>query len=262
MDDVLARVHAFERAGLRALATTVDPVVHAGRTVGEVLLTAPAAAVRDHNALWLGPVPELDAGAVDTLLDAELGGRGLTHRRLYCETDDAVRWEDGLGARGHERSDTLVMRWPGGELTGPSDVAIVDADTDLADAATRALRASDADDEPADADEFAWIVRAQVGLGATVLVALDDDRPLGAVRVFRGEGIAQVEELDVHPDAQGRGIGRALLARALARVAHVPLVVLTADPDDWPAQWYARLGFQPLGRSSGFLRIAPRPGAA
>ncbi len=245
----------------RELATTVEPVSHAGQVVGEVLLTAPAGAVRDHNALWLDPAPELDAAAVHRLLEEELGARGVAHRRLYCALDDADRWAAGLRGRGLERTDRVVMRWPGGDLTSQSPVRVVEADADLAEAALRALRASDPEDEPADADQFAWIVRSQVDLGVTVLVALDDGAPIGAVRIFHGEGLAQVEELDVHPDAQGRGAGRALLAAALARVVDVPCVVLTADPDDWPAQWYARLGFRRLGRSSGFVR-APRPGDA
>ena len=257
--DALDRIHAFERATLRSLATTVESVMHGGRVVGEVFLTAPATTVRDHNAVWLDSTPHLDATAVEALLERELGGRGFAHRRLYCTSSDADRWASVLQDLGHERADTVVLQWPGGRLAATSPVAVVEADADLAEAAVRELRPS-----RADADEvapYAWLVRAQLARGATVLVALDAGRPIGAVRVFRGEALAQVEELDVHPDARGRGVGRSLLADALARVAEVPTVVVTADPDDWPARWYRRLGFRRLGRSSGFVR-APGTGAA
>lgn len=256
--DPLDRARAAERAWWRALATTVAPVTAAGRTVGEVLLTAPVARIRDHNAVVLDPAPELDGEVVAGLLDHELGGRGVPHRRLYAHPDDADRWAAALGAHGYHRADVVVLRWPGGRVEDGGDVTVVEADAALAERTTRVVRATDLDMPHAEAflDQLAWLVRAQHTAGARVLVALDGDRPLGHVRVFPGDGVAQLEELDVHPDAQGRGVGRALLTAALAGLDGVPLVFLTAEPDDWPVRWYARLGFQRLGRSSGFVRSA------
>lgn len=257
--DAHARVVAFERAGLRALASEVHLVQVDGTTVGEVVLTADAPRIRDHNAVVLGPAPTLDGPAVAALLDRELGGRGLPHRRLYCTTEDADRWRAALESRGYEGRDTVAMRWPGGPLPATGDATIEVADEALAGAATRALRGGELDeDEPAEVlDQMAWIVRRQHALGARVLVARDGRDPVGHVRVFLGSDVAQVEELDVHPAAQGRGIGRALLAAALEVAGDRELVFLTADPDDWPAAWYERLGFLRVGRSSGFLRTTP-----
>lgn len=65
--------------------------------------------------------------------------------------------------------------------------------------------------------------------------------------------------LSVHPDHQRRGIGRSLVATALARADELgaPALFLEGDP-----AYYSRLGFQP-GRSHGFtppsVRI-PGPG--
>ncbi len=252
MDD-LARAHALEHDWLRRLATTAAPVQVGGRVVGTTLLTAPVPRVRDHNAVLLDPAPELAGEDVADLLDAELGGRGVAHRRLYCDPDDADRWEQDLAGRGLQRADTVVLRWPGGTLDAPRDITIVEADDDLTRTLVRRLRADDAPD-PAFVEQLVWLAHAQQAAGARVLAALDGDRPVGGVRVFPGPDAAQVEELDVHPNAQGRGLGRALLARALAVAGDVDLVVLTAEADDWPLHWYERLGLVHLGRSSGFVR--------
>lgn len=260
--DLLARARAAEHAWMRRLATTADPVLVDGERVGEVLLTEPIPRVRDHNAVVLEVGGGLDAAAVADLLDQELGARGVAHRRLYAAAEDADRWEAGLRSRGHRRDDVVVLRWPGGPLAADADVRIVAADPALAEASTRAMRGGGLAD-PAEpeglVDELAWLVSAQLRAGARVLVALDDDRPVGHVRVFPGDGAAQVEELDVHPDVRRRGVGRALLVAALSRTTDAALVFLTAEAGGWQARWYERLGFQPLGRSSGFVRPADPP---
>jgi len=58
---------------------------------------------------------------------------------------------------------------------------------------------------------------------ARVLLALDDTRPVGTLTLFvlpllahGGAPAALVEDVVVHPDVQGRGIGRALMRRAMA----------------------------------------------
>ena len=260
MDD-LARAITFERSWLRRPATTVADVLAAGRVVGQVVLTAPVDRIRDHNAVVLAPAPELDGPAVAELLDHELGGRGVPHRRLYCDADDAARWAPTLLVRGYGTADTVVLRWPGTAPPPTPEVAgveVLEADAELAASATRVLRATDLEVPDPDGflDQLEWLTRAQHAAGTLVLVALEDRRPVGHVRVHRGQGVAQVEELDVHPDAQGRGLGRVLVAAALATAGSAELVVTTADPDDWPVGWYERLGFVPLGRSSGFVRAA------
>lgn len=255
MDD-LARARAFEHDWLRRLATTAAPVHVGGRVIGTTVLTAPVPQIRDHNAVLLDPAPDLAGEDVADLLDAELGGRGVAHRRLYCDLGDADRWEPSLAARGHVRHDTVVLRWPGGLLRAPDGPRIVEADGDLTGDLVRHLRSDDAPEE-AVVDQLVWLATAQHAAGAHVLAALDGGRPVGGVRVFRGPGVVQVEELDVHPDVQGHGIGQALLARALAITGDADLVFLTAEVDDWPVRWYERLGLVRLGRSSGFVRPAP-----
>lgn len=253
--DMLARALAHEREWLRRLASSVTPVRIGDEVVGELVLTATAPHVRDHNTVVLGPASRLDADSVRRLLDQQLGDRGCTHRRVHCTAADAARWHAGLVAHGYERTDTVVMRWPGGDLPVPGDVEVVQADRASTVAAVRTVLASQAEAREDVADELAELAGAQHDLGATVLVARQGGHPVGAVRVFPGDGIAQVEELEVLPDARRRGTGRSLLATALGVAAAHGLVFLTSDPDDWPTTWYERLGLQVVGRSSGFVRV-------
>ena len=87
----------------------------------------------------------------------------------------------------------------------------------------------------------------------TVWVAEVDARPAGFVAVaFRHDpDSAEIEMIAVDPDQQNRGIGSALLARALDQIsaAGVRLVQLGTggDPGHAPARrTYEKAGFTPL----------------
>ncbi len=101
---------------------------------------------------------------------------------------------------------------------------------------------------------------------STGYVAIVDDRVVGQVRLTRGwiDAEARLVEvlvlspLSVTPERQGRGIGRALVAHAVAeaRGAGVPAVFLEGDP-----AYYGRLGWRPaseLGVTPPSTRI-PAP---
>lgn len=85
---------------------------------------------------------------------------------------------------------------------------------------------------------------------ASALVAVHDGRVVGHVMIayvaLRAEDgqlrrVASLSPLAVAPDAQGRGVGRALVraAVAVAELRGEPLVVLEGSP-----QYYAALGFE------------------
>src|SRR6476469_2587347 len=90
------------------------------------------------------------------------------------------------------------------------------------------------------------------------LVAEDEDTVLGHVALSRSwvdvrERLVDVlvlSPLSVHPDAQGRGVGTALVAAALDRAATLdaPAVFVEGSPD-----YYGRRGFV-RARELGFTR--------
>ncbi|WP_035847149.1 GNAT family N-acetyltransferase [Kitasatospora azatica] len=69
------------------------------------------------------------------------------------------------------------------------------------------------------------------------------------------EGIAQLEDLATADAHTRQGHGDTLLATALALAAGAgcPDLFLIADAEDWPKDWYARRGFEVIGRNHSFL---------
>lgn len=255
--DALARAVTWERTWLRAQATHIEPITLATRRVGELIVSEHAPAVRDHNALVLDAGLTIDAASVAALANRELGGRGYDHRRVYCATtDDADHLRAAMTARGYKVADTLVLRWPGGHLPAPEvdDTSVVEADPGLVEQWTRAVVDSRSS-SPEETESFVRLTRRQHELGVRFLVAQSDDGLAGGVRVYLGDDVAQVEELDVLAAHRGRGLGRVLLAAGLDVAGDRGLGFLTSEPDDWPTAWYRRLGFQVVGRSTGFSRV-------
>ena len=81
-------------------------------------------------------------------------------------------------------------------------------------------------------------------------VAVDGTvRPLGYLLLDVVDGAANVEQVSVHPEHAGRGIGRALIERAetWARDRGLRALTLTTYVDvPWNGPYYERLGFHYL----------------
>jgi N-acetylglutamate synthase-like GNAT family acetyltransferase len=60
---------------------------------------------------------------------------------------------------------------------------------------------------------------------------------------------AQIEDVATEPGLLNRGHGTTVVvgALAVARDAGADFVFLVADSEDWPKDWYGRLGFEPVG---------------
>jgi ribosomal protein S18 acetylase RimI-like enzyme len=99
--------------------------------------------------------------------------------------------------------------------------------------------------------------------------ALLDAKPLIAERltarffaVYEGDDVvaltdlyhdgpeAQIEDVATAPEHRNRGHASAVVLRAVeeARAAGAEFVFLVADDEDWPKDWYAKLGFDTVGR--------------
>ena len=102
-----------------------------------------------------------------------------------------------------------------------------------------------ADHEPPSLDVLARYARE-----GRCWVAIDDAAgPIGYVLVDAVDGNAHVEQVSVHPDHQGSGVGRALMERVVDWASEVgmPAVTLTTFKDvPWNAPLYRHLGFRVL----------------
>jgi GNAT superfamily N-acetyltransferase len=98
----------------------------------------------------------------------------------------------------------------------------------------------------ADDDPFSVGELSEYASGGRGWVATDDDTPIAYAVVDVIDGNAHVEQVSVHPDHQGRGIGRALLDRVAewARSNGMPAMTLTTFRDvEWNQPLYEHLGF-------------------
>ena len=84
-------------------------------------------------------------------------------------------------------------------------------------------------------------------------VSFADTRPAGWCELrtltVGGRRVAQVEAVVALREFRGRGHATAAVQSALAAAAGADVVFLVADADDWPRQWYARLGFADVAPS-------------
>lgn len=85
----------------------------------------------------------------------------------------------------------------------------------------------------------------------TIWVAETDGAICGmvALRGEEGDGQAELEDFFVEPEAQGRGVGSALMASLLDTCRARGVITLGLDADPNAETIYHRLGFTTVGRS-------------
>ena len=93
-------------------------------------------------------------------------------------------------------------------------------------------------------------------LSTRYFASLEDGVVAAATDLYLDPPDAQIEDVATEPDLLSRGHGTAVVVGALAaaREAGAEFVFLLADSEDWPKDWYARLGFQPVGR---YVKLKP-----
>jgi GNAT superfamily N-acetyltransferase len=104
--------------------------------------------------------------------------------------------------------------------------------------------------------------------GAALIVLVAGDPPVGLCRIDAidaigaAKGIPHLEQLSVHPDHAGRGIGRALLRAGCAWAAEqgYPEITLATYRDiPWNGPFYASEGFVERGAVDDFLHAHGLP---
>lgn len=96
-----------------------------------------------------------------------------------------------------------------------------------------------------------------VGSSVTRFAAEHDGVVVGSLDLVARGPVAELDALGVHPDHRGSGLGLSLMRAALSR-AHrlgVRVTILSALRDDWPREWYGRLGFAEVSEVHEFTRM-------
>lgn len=89
--------------------------------------------------------------------------------------------------------------------------------------------------------------------GGAIFLATEGDRPVGAVAlIVMDEGCVELAKMGVRPEAQGKGVGRRLIAAAVdkARAMGMKRVYIETNSKLGPAiKLYHAAGFRPLAEA-------------
>jgi ribosomal protein S18 acetylase RimI-like enzyme len=199
-----------------------------------------------------------DAGDPATVLrTADEVLAGVEHRLVHVDDDElGAALTPAFTAAGYQPAVDLVMAFRGDPPAGGPAAEHLDLET-LLPVLRRDWRESLPDAPEETIEQLAR--RVETRLRGADLVGFRGVRAPGGELAARADlyvhdGVAQIEDVYTAPHHRGRGHARALLRSLLAEAAGGELVFLVADADDWPREFYARLGFAELGRTHTFLR--------
>lgn len=260
MDDVdaLARAREFHRRIDERMSTDVVPfrggVAYLDSefsrryTVNFLRIDDPTIAPAEH---WIGEADRL------------IGGRGMPHRTvLISDTEIAERMAFAFAEGGYalDRGVLMVQR---DEPEREHDLSQVDEVTyeegrPLFEEIVR--RESWANDEVTVQMFADYREKLARKVGARFFVARVQGRPVSCCELYVEGDEAMVESVDTLEEFRGRGLASALVLRAAeeGRTMGAEWVHLWADLEDWPRDWYARLGFRGSARVLDFLRWPDR----
>jgi ribosomal protein S18 acetylase RimI-like enzyme len=204
----------------------------------------------EHNRVVVGEAAP-DPALVIRTTDEVLARAGCAHRR--CDFDrPGSEVVAGLVAlqTGWEPEETRLMVFTPNDL--PEYWAPVQAVTldQLAPALAAHWQASYPQFDAAVVAEL--VARPQVTATAsdvTHLAVVESGRPVSWCTLRQVGAVAEIDEVGTALAYRNRGYGRAVVldAVARARAAGADLVWLAALAQDWPRDWYGRLGFQEVG---------------
>jgi ribosomal protein S18 acetylase RimI-like enzyme len=181
----------------------------------------------------------------------------LGHRKVLIPDERAgARVAEELKDHGWRHFTLVTMAYRGGTPVPPARPAEqVDA------RAVRGARMQALEDGKRDAEATRQIV-AFTELMATVtaarLYAAFTEGEIGSFcALFQEGGVGQIDEVTTIERFRRRGLGTAVVEGALhaSQADRDELTFLVADEGDWPKDWYARLGFEPIGRRYELLRV-------
>jgi GNAT superfamily N-acetyltransferase len=191
-----------------------------------------------------------------------MAARSLKHRRVFVDDDslgsdltpgfEELDWEPGrwvvmvLSRPPDRRVNTKEVTEPGLELVrdGRDELARRSDWYTGKDILEQVRRRHFAQLETANGRDFA-IVRDGVAVSFACL--------------YREGSTAQIEDVGTLEDYRGQGLSRAVVQRAVeaALQGGCDFVFLFADDGDWPKEFYARIGFDTVGRIHHFLKRSP-----
>lgn len=240
--DVPARVHGFDRSLAQRRAAAVVPV-----TGGVAVLDPRFPHSYEHNSVWI--TRPTAPGVITADADRVLGGAGVAHRRVVVDDPLTAR---GLAALGWSLDEDRLLALTGPPTgTAPPEVPVTAVTEEVVGALWRRSwrRAFPSAGEDVIDQLVAREALADAVIRVVDLAVLVAGAAVASAQLRVDGATASIEAVMTDPDHRGGGRGAAVVhaAVACARAAGADLVLLTAAADDWPREWYTRLGFVDVG---------------
>jgi ribosomal protein S18 acetylase RimI-like enzyme len=250
--DPWQRAIAFTRALDERAAEQVVPF-----RWGRALINRRLKRVHDLNYLIVDRVDGADVESLAAEADRIQGEAGIAHRRVNVDNQAAAdRFAPAFVAAGYkpERFVVMVRRRPPDRPVDTSGVREIDW-MQLRPARERELR-----QQPWASPGLVVQILAKHELTASRINtryfgALADGDVVSSCELRTEGGAAQIETVETLEPFRRRGLSRAVVSAALEAASAYRFVFLVADANDWPQEFYRRLGFDQVGIESRFLGL-------
>ena len=88
-----------------------------------------------------------------------------------------------------------------------------------------------------------------------VLAVRERGSPVAFAQLIRDGGTAEIEQVYVHPEHRGRGLGTAMTTAAIEAAGDADDLWIVADDEGRPKELYTRLGFRRAWTAVQALRL-------
>jgi GNAT superfamily N-acetyltransferase len=253
-DADFARAVAWERRAHEQIAERVEPLPYGMACFDERLPLVYFA-----NLLWVTAGPGEVSGA-QVMADADRLLAAFEHRWVVVDREPLWRTlsEEFAAAGWGVQTHVFMTHRRAPDRIVPLDGVREVAHDDLRPAELRYMESQPwcTSAEPA-RQVLEHHVRIGGALGERCFAIYDGDVVCAYAKLRARAGIAQVEDVVVLEEHRGAGLGRRITSAALVAGLQLrpELMFIVADDEDWPKELYAKLGFEPAGRTRMFHRL-------
>jgi len=205
--------------------------------------------------VWDLNIVRLDRPCPAPALQVDRLQAGLAHRKVLIEEPHLVeRFGPGLVDRGlNERGLVALAREPGGTLDPAVRQTPIAQVREFRTRMTRELIEIASDEA---VEQLVAASEVAERAGGHWLVLFEGDEPAASCIVFSHDGLAQIEDVSVLGEFQGRGLSRRLMGHALEHVAGAhDTVMIIAEAEAWPLGFYQRLGFERVEERADYTLV-------
>jgi ribosomal protein S18 acetylase RimI-like enzyme len=225
---------------------------------GRALINRRLNLVHDVNFLIADRLEGADAAALAAEADRIQGEAGILHRRVNVDSRAAAgQLSTGFTALGYQPERFVIMV----HQRAPDRQVDTSAVREVEWAQLRPARELERRQQPwAKEPGLVEQIVAKQELTASRIETryfgvLVDGQAASSCELRTEGDVAQIETVETLEAFRRRGLSRAVVSAALEAASAYEFVFLVADANDWPREFYRRLGFEPVGIESRFLRL-------